>query len=237
MVGDGTWACGDIGVNATAVANSTGSGSNITINIPLPVTGGVTTGSICQGMAVSSPTIPLGNTVSNTAFVTGVTQTGSSTNVTVNLPASASVASGDTVTFDGYWNTAHPPGTTGNGSANAPPGCFVDLGGTNLNGRSPISRDLVYNWELGQNPLGQNFTGDLSRSQERGNPTCTAPGTDPNNRRYIDVAVLNCKALVDLGYALNGHREDLPIADAAQFLFTNPVNSNATPIYGEFKKI
>jgi hypothetical protein len=69
-----------------------------------------------------------------------------------------------------------------------------------------------------------------------GGPTCSSVTPDPN-RRYINVAVLNCLALENEGYTLQGNSHDLPVAAFAKFFLTQPVSNAQGPIYGEYSGI
>jgi Flp pilus assembly protein TadG len=232
LKGDGTWACGDITTTDMTTGGSV-TGPSITLTgdrtaqnifLGMPVT--------CTDTATGSPcsNFPDGATSATTAYVTSVTNTGTpgagSTTVTVDLQASTTVdVSGDTIAFGGYWNTAHPVGTTGHGSP--PTGCTASA---TISRDSVVAANSTYKYED-----DNNYEGDASRSQEVGNPTCSGSTPDPK-RREINVAIVNCKYLEANGYNLQGHSDGVPVTDVATFFFTNTINSNSTPIYGEFKK-
>jgi Flp pilus assembly protein TadG len=129
-----------------------------------------------------------------------------------------------------YWSVAHP-----NALGSAPTGC------TNT---ATISRSSVYNYEI--KPPG--FVSDLSpgvpvttqgktvQVQESGSPQCsnTLPDAD---RRNLYVAIINCRALEDLGYSLNGSATNVPVVAFAKFFLTLPVPTNLSAIYAEFDGI
>lgn len=232
--GNGRWACGDIIISPNAVGGG-----------PLPDTYIMTfdantgTNGITQGMSVSNN----GNTY--TVFQPTSPQDPQTvvTPATVLIKAVVAGTPAPTgpTTFQGYWNTAHPPstlipGNTGNGDR--PTGC-TDITDTNV--LNTISRTSVYDheWQNGyQNDksVGPNRDGVLG---EVGGPTCGTPA-DPNlpDRRFVDVAVINCQYLHDsAGYGLTGHQENLPVAAIGKFLLTATVDAAADPIYGELSSV
>ena len=161
-----------------------------------------------------------------------------STTVLITPAAPTCCAPGtlSSITFQGYWNDAHPPssqvpGNTGNG--NAPSGCDLITDTNNLN---TISRDSVLNYELLHNYQNDKSVGPSRNGTngEVGGPTCSSPDTSlPVDRRYVNVAVVNCRWLQDnAGYSLNGHQDNLPVAAIGQFLLSNSVDAAADPIYG-----
>jgi hypothetical protein len=213
-VGTGTWACADRplpATNSTPISSSKVQGQD---QITLPFT---STAGVFQGMAVNGGGIPTGTSVSNTPNVIGVT----STSVTIAVPSPVTVNAGQTINFQGYWSTAHPVGTPGN---SIPPVDSTDPLNVKRCADNNISRDFVYNYEIDNGLLNDTLTGGAV-----GGPTC---GTaSPNrDRRYMDVAVVNCNAAGPLqGKEFGLH----PIA-IWKFFLSTPVNNNKGPIFGEY---
>jgi Flp pilus assembly protein TadG len=109
------------------------------------------------------------------------------------------------ITFDGYWATNFPgtpiPTDCANGTA---------------------SRDSIYQREIA-------LASTASLGGESGAPACSTATPNPD-RRYIDVAVVNCNA----AGPLNGTQSGLHPIAIWKFFLTAPVQSSQGPIFGEY---
>jgi hypothetical protein len=201
------------------LANSVtiGKGNNATTTITLTLQ---STAGISQGMAVNAgaaSVIPPGTTVANTANVILVAP--ATQQVTIALSSAATVNSGQSITFQGYWSTAHPGGNANpQGSFAPPPNCTSNT----------ASRQSVYQYEIDNKLTNNSLTNGAV-----GGPTCSKLTPDPN-RRFLDTAVLNCLNLEAEGSKLKGNSTNLPVAAFAKFFLTQPVNSPSGPIYAEY---
>ena len=111
--GNGNWPCGD--TSNTTSDRTTPSGGSCTGGNP-PSSCFLTftsTAGIHAGMGVTNTTQPA--SISPGTYV----QSKTATTVLLSQPVARPVFSGDGITFIGYWNTAHPPGTSGAGNAPA----------------------------------------------------------------------------------------------------------------------
>lgn len=112
---------------------------------------------------------------------------------------------------EAYWDVNHPDDTQP-----------LDYG--------TMSRYQVYRDEIANNVIPDN-----SPSGEDGNPQCYNGGTlsDPSDdandsgddeidRRILMLAVLNCVALQEQGYSLNGNSSNLPVERFAKVFLTEP---------------
>src|SRR5262249_16753527 len=155
------------------------------------------------------------NTTHPSSIVTGTYVLLTQTNrVLLSQAINSTVSSGDAITFVGYWNTAHPTGTSGAG--HAPTGCTAP---------ATISRESVY-----KSDIANTYVKNESLGGEVGGPTCST-STPDSNRRYVNAAVLNCHNLESEGYSLNGSATNLPVAAIAKFFLTLPVTSSSSAIY------
>ena len=209
--GNGNWACSNSQQDTTATVSSVQVKGQDQITLPLSSTAG-----IFQGMAVHGGGIATGTTVNNTASVINVTPT----NVTIALNSALTVNSGETITFQGYWSTAHPGGAS-------PP---VDtVAGTSC-ANNNISRQFVYQDEITRNLLGDTITGGAV-----GGPTCSSQTANSgSDRRFVNVATLNCLNLIKEGYKLTGSSPNLPVAAFVKYFLTIPVENAQGPIYAEY---
>jgi len=209
--GDGNWPCGDTGLTTSAATTTaasgscTGNGRNFTPS-PACILHFTSTVGIYAGMGVTN-SVPSG-----TYVLSKTTNT-----VLLSQKVSANVSSGATITFVGYWKTAHPTGQPGAG--NPPAGCTAP---------ATISRESVYKYEI-----ANNYLNSASLGGEVGGPTCST-STPNSNRRYVNAAVLNCHNLESEGYSLNGSATNLPVAAIAKFFLTLPVVSSSSAIYAEY---
>jgi Flp pilus assembly protein TadG len=192
-IGNGNWSCGD--VVATTNASATKGSTSLKF--------GSATG-VFAGMAVSGTGIAAGT------FVKAVDST--NTTVTITQGTGSAVASGTSITFIGYWNTAHPAGTSGAG--HAPSGCTAP---------ATVSRYAVYQYEV-----AHNYASDQSGGGEQGSGAfCSA--TQATNRRILHVAMLNCLSL-----SVNGSATNVPVAAFAELFMTLPVPTKNDVPYAEF---
>jgi Flp pilus assembly protein TadG len=128
-----------------------------------------------------------------------------------------------------YWGVAHP-----NALGSAPTGCTTT---------ATISRSSVYQYEI-----TNGFVSDLSpgvqvttqgkqvQVQESGSPKCSTTPPDAD-RRNLYVAIINCRALQNLGYSLSGSATNVPVVAFGKFFLTVPVPTNLSAIYAEFEGI
>jgi hypothetical protein len=214
--GNGNWPCGDLSktTNAQTLFSSGGSctGRNPPSKCFLNFT---STAGIYAGMGVKDTTNS--NAIAAPTYVQSIT----STTVLLSQPVASTVNSGDAITFVGYWNTAHPAGTSGAG--NAPTGCTA---------AATISRESVYRYEITNSYVNDRSLGN-GTVQEVGGPTCST-STPDIKRRYLNAAVLNCSNLASEGYSLQGNATNLPVAAIAKFFLTQPVTNAQGPIFGEY---
>jgi hypothetical protein len=197
--GDGNWTCGDI---STSTNGATPSGNILNF---------ASTTGISVGMAVKSSS----STVPSSAFVTAVTGTTvtMSQNVTAAVAAAGGIPSNTPITFPGYWSTAHPPGTSGNG--NAPSGCTAP---------ASITRYSVYQYEI-----ANGYASDASGGGEKGAGAMCSSTTPVSGRRNLHVAILNC-----LSISMNGNSTNVPVAAFGNVFLTLPIDSPVTAPYAEF---
>jgi hypothetical protein len=192
--GDGSWTCGDIAATTTGAPTVSGNGNNKTTTLTLS---GATTG-MFVGMSISGTNVPSGSLIN--AVNDSLRQIQFSGDGT-------SISSGTSLTLTGYWNTAHPTGTSGNG--HAPSGCASP---------ATISRASVY---AAENANNYQYAQDASGGNEQGNGNfCSAAQT--SGRRTLHVAVVNCQA--ELGN-LNGHT-NVPIAAYVKVFLTLPIDGS-----------
>ena len=192
-IGNGNWSCGDI------VANTNASAAQGSTSLKFASAAGV-----FAGMAVSGTGIAAGS------FVSAVDST--NTTVTITRGTSSLIASGTAMTFTGYWNTAHPAGTSGAG--HAPSGCTTP---------ATVSRYSVYQYEL-----ANGYASDQSGGGEQGaGAFCSA--TQAASRRILHVAMLNCLSL-----SVNGNANNVPVAAFAQLFMTLPIPTKDDVPYAEF---
>jgi hypothetical protein len=202
-IGNGNWTCGDIGIGTTALAaGPSGSGKTRTPGTSTLTFASVT--GIGVGMQISGGNIPSGTYVQSVSSANN--------QVTMTNPVTADMASGTTITFAGYWSTAHPTGTSGAG--HKPNNCTAP---------ATMSRYAVYQAEI-SGP----YMGDTSGGGERGSGAMCA-GSSVANRRILYVAVLNC-----LNLSINGNTNNVPVAAYAGVFMTAPIPTNQDLPYAEF---
>ncbi len=126
-----------------------------------------------------------------------------------------------------YWNINHPGGTP------TPPDYNM------------MSRHDVYRYEIDNTMIPNN-----SPTGENGNASCYSggtlsdpgmdadtTGTDEIDRRILTIAVLNCQALIEQGFDLNGNSQvPLPVERFAKIFLTEPAQGTGTDkadIWGE----
>jgi hypothetical protein len=219
-IGNGEWACGDISssttapgsVNTTSVTKGKTTTYTTDITVSLSSTAGIT-----LQMAASGTGVPSGSTVKQ---VVSSLNTVTLESVSTTNPGTITIGSGQSITTQGYWNTAHPAGTTGAG--NAPAGCTGD---------ATISRQSVYDYE---NAHG--YQTDASVSGEVGNPTCnnSVAADTSGTRRNLYVAVANCQALQAENGKFSGKTPSVSVAAIVKFFLTAPVASSTSAVYGEW---
>jgi Flp pilus assembly protein TadG len=243
-LGNGNWSCGDTNLATSAANNSTGGTCSGRGNSFTPAPGCwlnfTSTAGIYAGMGVKNATHP--SSISPTTYVL-LKETN---RVLLSEAILANVSSGDAITFAGYWNTAHPAGQSPpNPGAGHPPMTGLTTGCT---APATISRESVYRYE--NDPLNwtpsnpsmnvinvnssNNYVNDRSAGNEVGAPRCSTSITPDSNRRYLNVAVLNCLNLESEGYSLSGSASNLPVAAIARFFLTLPVISSSGPMFAEF---
>ncbi|RFB75496.1 Tad domain-containing protein [Methylovirgula sp. 4M-Z18] len=202
--GDGNWVCGDItsATTATSVDVSAGKTSTITLTF------GSTTG-IFTGMGVNSTLFPTDTYVSATTSTTVTLSNPNSSLATVAL-----VPSGTSITFAGYWSTAHP-------NAAMPTGCQGSP-------YSSITRNAVYNYEI-----ANSLVGNASAGGESGTPSCSSSTPDTTGlRRMLTVPIINCQSSP---VSMNGAATGVPVVSYGKIFMTQPAPSNtSTFAYGEF---
>ncbi|WP_158554666.1 Tad domain-containing protein [Methylovirgula sp. 4M-Z18] len=202
--GDGNWVCGDISYKTTAtsitVSLGKSGGSNITLTF------GSTTG-IFQGMGVNSALFPANTYVSQQPTSTTVTLS----NPNPSLLSVVIIPSGTTITFAGYWSTAHP-------NVGAPTGCQGSP-------YSSITRSAVYNYENTNSLISNTSSGG-----ESGAPTCSSSTPDTTGlRRMLIVPIINCQSSP---VSMNGAATGVPVATYGKFFMTQPYDGTTT--YAEY---
>lgn len=219
LLGNSDWPCGDVSTDTTATAPPTVACTTNCKNNPTTLTVDSTAG-IYAGMGITVNGSPTGAYVASIDPTAGTIQTSEGLAIAVG-PSTP-------VTLVGYWNSAHPVGTSGH--SNPPSGCFTSPVG--------ISRQDVAQYEIDNGYVNDLSSGDPSTGiQESGAPACYTKNDADESRRDLNVAVLNCKALEAAGYTLNGSSKGLPVAAFAKFFMTQPVETSQGAIYGEFSGI
>ena len=182
--GNGNWACGDITVDTTSPTSG-----SATLNFAPGAIAGITIGMAVSGTNVAPQT---------TVFAVN------STTVTMMQKSTGSIASGTTITFPGYWSTAH----AGNAAAlaNPPPGCTAP---------ATTSRYNVYMYEINNSYTADHAGGSPAGEQGSGNYCSQIPALP--GRRILHVAVLNC-----LGQAVTNRSSSVPAAAFAKIFLTAP---------------
>jgi len=211
--GNGQWTCGDITASVTGVITS-GNGNNATVTLTV----GSTTG-IFNGIRITDQTVS--SRIPADTFVRSVPSS-----TTVTIPGQGvSVQSGDSIKLNGYWSTEHPPGTSG--ANNAPSGCTA---------AATISRASVYQYEIDNNYLNDASYNNGQPGGEVGAPRCSTAAAVAD-RRFLNVAVLNCLNLANENYSLQGSASNLPVAAFAKFFLTLPVKNASGAVYAEYQGI
>jgi hypothetical protein len=182
--GNGNWECGDVTVDTTSPTSG-----SATLNFAPGATAGITVGMAVSGTNVAPQT---------TVFAVN------STTVTMTQKSTGSIASGTTITFPGYWSTAH----AGNAAAlaNPPPGCTAP---------ATTSRYNVYLYEISNSYTADYAGGSPAGEQGSGNYCSHIPAS--TGRRILHVAVLNC-----LGQAVTNRSSSVPAAAFAKIFLTAP---------------
>jgi Flp pilus assembly protein TadG len=249
--GNGNWPCGDTSKTTSAQTPSSSGGNCTSRNPPSKCFLSFTsTAGIYAGMGVKDTTDS--TRIAPTTWVQRIASTtgGDPVNgVLLSQPVANTVNSGDAITFVGYWNTAHPAGLIppNPGAGNPPTDLATGVSCT----ANTITRESVYRYEndplnwtpsnpsmnvVNVNP-SNNYVNDHSAGNgtvdEVGAPRCSASPPD-SNRRYLNVAVLNCLNLESEGYSLNGSATGLPVAAIARFFLTLPVITSSGPMFAEF---
>jgi hypothetical protein len=210
-LGNGQWACGNIdGTNTNNVGSLTPNNANSNFTLTVSDTAGIS-----QGMPVVDMTNPANPIVFGYAATPN--QNGNPppvvTPTTVLVtPTQFGYAIPSSIRFDGYWSTNF-------GAAAPPPNCN---NGLNL-AQPTASRDSVYQYEITNNLVNTASMG----GETGGTPFCSTQ-TPNADRRYIDVAVVDCPT------PLNGKQFGLHAAAIWKFFLTVPVASNQGPIFGEY---
>lgn len=188
FTGNGNWTCGDAQLATTAVTTQSAT-------LTFASTNGIT-----LGMAISGTNVPSGATVA------GV----SSTTVTMSAKSAKNkdIASGATITFAGYWSTAHAGDATA--LANPPTGCTAP---------ATTSRYAVYQYEIA-NSYSADYAGGNSGGEQGSGAMCSTT-TPVAGRRILHVAILNCLSL-----SIQGHATNVPVAAYAKMFLTVPVDFN-----------
>jgi hypothetical protein len=106
-------------------------------------------------------------------------------------------------------------------------------------GYDAMSRYDVYRWEVDNGRIPDN-SGDTPTGED-GEPSCYGGGTlsDPSDdpdgvgmdeidRRVMTLAVLNCVALQQQGFSLNGNSPGLPVERFAKIFLTEPASGQGT---------
>ena len=102
---------------------------------------------------------------------------------------------------------------------------------------APPSRYAMYRWEIDNNKIpGQQSYGGNSITDEEGIAQCHSdgPSTTVEDRRVINVAVLNCGAIIESGENMNGRSDALPVETFVKVFLTEPMGDGQDNIlWGE----
>ena len=102
---------------------------------------------------------------------------------------------------------------------------------------APPSRYAMYRWEIDNNKIpGQQSYGGNSITHEEGTAQCHSdgPSTTVEDRRIINVAVLNCGAIIESGEKMNGRSDALPVETFVKVFLTEPMGDGQDNIlWGE----
>jgi len=101
---------------------------------------------------------------------------------------------------------------------------------------TPPSRYDMYRWEIDNNCVPGDITYGNAITPEEGLPQCHTygPSTTVEDRRIINVAVLNCGEIEDSGRRMNGRTGPLPVETFVKVFLTEPMGKGKdNTIYGE----
>jgi len=101
---------------------------------------------------------------------------------------------------------------------------------------TPPSRYAMYRWEIDTNCVPGDITYGKGNTPEEGIPQCHAygPSTTVEDRRIINVAVLNCGMIEESGEFMNGRTGPLPVETFVKVFLTEPMGKGKdNTIYGE----
>jgi len=101
---------------------------------------------------------------------------------------------------------------------------------------TPPSRYELYRWEIENNCVPGKITYGNTTTPEEGRPQCHTygPSTTAEDRRIINVAVLNCGAIEDSEEGLDGRTGPLPVETFVKVFLTEPMGAGQdNTIYGE----
>jgi len=101
---------------------------------------------------------------------------------------------------------------------------------------TPPSRYAIYRWEIDTNCVPGEITYGKANTPEEGIPQCHTygPSTTVEDRRIINVAVLNCGKIEDSGERMNGRTGPLPVETFVKVFLTEPMGKGKNNIiYGE----
>lgn len=101
---------------------------------------------------------------------------------------------------------------------------------------TPPSRYAMYRWEIDNNCVPGDITYGNGNTPEEGLPQCHTygPSTTVEDRRIINVAVLNCGAIEESGVRMNGRTGPLPVETFVKVFLTEPMGKGQdNVIYGE----
>ena len=102
---------------------------------------------------------------------------------------------------------------------------------------APPSRYAMYRWEIDNDSIpGPKTYGGNSVTQEEGIAQCHADGssTTVEDRRIINVAVLNCGEIIESGENMNGNSGPLPVETFVKVFLTEPMGKGKDNIlWGE----
>ena len=113
----------------------------------------------------------------------------------------------------------------------------LDYAENTVSPAAPPSRYAMYRWEIDNNSVpGPKTYGENSLTEEEGLPQCHTygPSTTVEDRRIINVAVLNCGMILESGEEMNGRSGPLPVETFVKVFLTEPMgDSQDNILWGE----
>ena len=101
---------------------------------------------------------------------------------------------------------------------------------------TPPSRYAMYRWEIDNNCVPGDITYGNGNTPEEGLPQCHTygPSTTVEDRRIINVAILNCGEIEESGERMNGRTGPLPVETFVKVFLPEPMGKGKDNIiYGE----